>query len=115
MSSPSSYILFQYLTHPYLVERVRWFRVRAARDCYREELEILDEEFHRTHLSFTRMNEIWKVNGEKQIVLRKEDDCTARGYHAFAHHQAAIYSKLASEAWEHWNQAQSLSQHPQMA
>lgn len=93
------------------VERVRWFRARAARDRYKEELEILDEEFRRTQHSFTRTSEIWKKIGEKTFALKK--GCrVASGYRAFAHQQATIYARLADGAIKHWVEARELVNPP---
>ncbi len=93
-----------------LVERVRWFRMQAARDRFREELEIINEEFRRTLLSFTRMKEIWEAIGRKQLVLRKDTHCIAIGYHAFACRQAGIYAKLADEVEGSWTKARLQTQ-----
>ncbi len=84
------------------MERVLWFRMQAARDRHREELEIIDEEFRRTLLSFTQMREIWEAIGRKQLELRKDAHCIAIGYHAFACRQAGIYTKLANEVAGSW-------------
>lgn len=89
------------------MERVRWFRTRAALERRQEELEILDEEFRRTHLSFTKMNTIWKRIGERQFLLRKVDHRLASGYKAFACRQAAMYAKLANATADNWKTARS--------
>lgn len=87
------------------VERVRWFRMRAARDRYREEVEILNEEFRRTYQSFTRMSVIWKKIGDTQFKLHASNPPLASGYHAFASRQAAMYTKLADNTVENWKKA----------
>lgn len=94
-------------TYFYLVERVRWFRTRAARDRCTEELEILDEEFRRTHHSFTRMDVIWMAIGKDQFALRSDNDRLASGYCAYACRQAALYTKLADNTAKHWRDARS--------
>lgn len=97
-------------TYFHSVDRVRWFRTRAARDRYKEELEILDEEFKRTHCSFTRMKTMWMEIGRAQFNIRQGDSHLARGYHAFACRQAAMYEKLANNASDHWRTARALSE-----
>ncbi len=88
------------------MERVRWFRTRAACDRYREELEILNEEFRRTYQSFARMTAIWEAIGDRQKKLREKDNSRlANGYHAFAYRQAAMYAKLARNTAENWTKA----------
>lgn len=92
-----------------IVDRVRWFRTRAALDRRREELEILNEEFHRTACSFTQMSNIWMKLGDEQLVQRKDNSLLGNGYHAFAYRQAAMYSRLAQGALENWNAARPLT------
>lgn len=89
------------------VECVRWFRARAARDRYREELEILDEEFRRTWRSFTQMSVIWKTIGDRQFTEQMDNHRLASGYRAFAYRQADIYARLAHNTAENWNKARS--------
>ncbi|KAF7760546.1 hypothetical protein Agabi119p4_11222 [Agaricus bisporus var. burnettii] len=76
------------------LERVRWYREKAAVDRLREELEILEEEFRRTYKSFTRMNEVWQ-----ELAILHEN---RRGYPAYAWRQADIYSKFANECLFYW-------------
>lgn len=83
--------------------------MRAARDRYQEEVEILNEEFQRTHTTFTRMNSIWKIIGEKQSDLYKGSIRLAGGYRAFAFQQAAMYEKLADNALANWKKARLLA------
>ncbi|KAF8057825.1 hypothetical protein FPV67DRAFT_1455922 [Lyophyllum atratum] len=70
------------------MDRVKWFRDRAARDRAREEKEILEEEFRRSIASFHRMSEVWSELASKK---------PAPGYTAYCHKQAAMYSSLASD------------------
>jgi hypothetical protein len=83
--------------------------MRAARDRYNEEVEILNEEFQRTHASFTRMNTIWKTIGNRQYALHGDDFQLANGYRAFAYRQAAMYEKLACNTAVNWRTARSLT------
>lgn len=78
------------------MERVRWYREKAAVDRLREELEILEEEFRRTYKSFTRMNEVWQ-----ELAILQEN---RRGYPAYAWRQADIYSKFANECLFYWKE-----------
>ncbi|GLB39022.1 hypothetical protein LshimejAT787_0601840 [Lyophyllum shimeji] len=70
------------------MDRVKWFRDRAARDRAREEKEILEEEFRRSIASFRRMSEVWFELASKK---------PAPGYAAYCHKQAVMYSSLASD------------------
>ncbi|KAG6806627.1 hypothetical protein H0H93_002687 [Arthromyces matolae] len=69
----------------FVVDRVKWFRDRAARDRSREEKDILEEEFRRTVVSFTRMAEVWNQMASGP----------SPGSVAYAHKHAAMYNKLA--------------------
>lgn len=93
------------LTNSFEVDRVRWFRTRAAHDRCEEKLQILNEEFSRTYCSFTKMSNIWKKIGDKQFNLRKNPPRLGDGYRAFAYRQATMYTKLAKETVDHWNSA----------
>lgn len=103
----SSFLQFNSMAYVNKVERVRWFRMRAARDRYREEVEILNEEFQRMYTSFTRMSVIWKTIGDKEFELRKGDSRLANGYRAFAYRQTAMYEKLTHNTLENWKKARS--------
>ena len=63
------------------MDRVKWFRDRADRDRFREEVEILEAEFQRTVISFGRMSEVWS---------QMATDATGPGSVAYAHRKAAI-------------------------
>lgn len=93
------------------MERVRWFRARAACDRLLEEVEILDQEFRRTYNSFTKMGNIWIKVGDVQFELKA---CIgvrfAHGYRAFAYRQAGMYAKLASASLENWAKARLLTE-----
>lgn len=87
------------------MDRVCWFRTRSACNRRLEELEILDEEFRRTHHSFDQTSNIWKVIGDRQFVLKGNDHRLANGYRAFAYRQANMYTKLADSTVENWRMA----------
>ena len=77
------------------VDRVKWFRDRAARDRSREEKEVLEEEFRRTQVSFNNMTAVWT-----ELV-----SCSQRapGSAAYAYKQAAMYRGLA-RGCEEWHE-----------
>ncbi|KAJ3576610.1 hypothetical protein NP233_g319 [Leucocoprinus birnbaumii] len=85
----------EYSQDAWLIEldRVRWFRERAAVERLKEELEILEEEFRRVHISFSRMNEVWKT-------LAKNSK--SAGFASYALRQAHMHSSFAREAWIAW-------------
>jgi len=78
------------------VDRVKWFRDRAARDRAREEKEILDEEFRRTVVSFTQMADVW---------LKLAKDSQRRGFSSYAHEKSDMYCLLASGCQKDWEAA----------
>ncbi|KAJ3562098.1 hypothetical protein NP233_g9786 [Leucocoprinus birnbaumii] len=80
------------------LDRVRWFRMRAALHRLREELEILNEEFKWTIRSFRNYCEIWK---------KIADLSTGRGpgYVAYGYCQAAMYGNLAASAQSAYSDA----------
>jgi hypothetical protein len=82
------------------VDRVKWFRDRAARDRAREELEILKAEFERTKLSFTKMSDVWTTLAAK--------DATCRSSAAYAHKQASLYDALAEDCRKMYDKAIAL-------
>lgn len=54
------------------MDRVKWFRDRAARDRVQEEKEILEAEFQCTTLSFTKMSDVWtKLAAENATSLSR--------------------------------------------
>ncbi|KDQ05565.1 hypothetical protein BOTBODRAFT_122582, partial [Botryobasidium botryosum FD-172 SS1] len=71
------------------VDSVRWFRARADRDRYQEELEILPEELNRVNRHHSRMSSIWAQLAGKS---------THAGAVAYAFKKAAMYKRLAMEA-----------------
>lgn len=73
------------------VDRVKWFRDRADRDRFREEVEILEAEFERTVLSHTRMADVW---------TQLADASSGPGAEAYAHKKACMYRGLANECSE---------------
>ncbi|KAJ3575541.1 hypothetical protein NP233_g1026 [Leucocoprinus birnbaumii] len=79
------------------IERARWFRERALLERLREELEILNEEFRRTHVSFAKMEEVW--------TKLAEGEHPNAGYAAYAHRHAAMYKRLAYQCSVTWEKA----------
>lgn len=77
-----------YLTKFIVVDRVKWFRDRAARDRSQEEKEILEEEFARSERSFQRMQEVWTILAEGQ---------SHQGYKCYAYKQATMYERLLTD------------------
>ena len=71
------------------MDRVKWFRDRAARDRAREEKEILDAEFQRTIQSFTKMSDIWSTLAGKNASKHSNA--------AYARKQATLYDALAKD------------------
>ncbi|TDL13796.1 hypothetical protein BD410DRAFT_846611 [Rickenella mellea] len=67
-------------------ERVRWFREKADRDRWQEEVDILEEEFRRTIRSFQKMSATW----DKLADQNSEKG----GYVAYARRQAAMFKKM---------------------
>jgi hypothetical protein len=70
------------------VDRVKWFRDRADRDRFREEVQILQAEFERTVVSHKRMAEVW---------TQLADTVSCPGAVAYAHKKAEMYDGLAQE------------------
>ncbi len=79
--------------YDFLVERVRWFREQAAVDRLKEELELLEEEFRRTHKTHLQMSEVWGR-------LATHTDNT--GYACYARRQAHMYGLLAGDCHSIW-------------
>jgi len=71
------------------VDRVKWFRDRAERDRWKEEIEILEEEFVRTEKSHTTMMETWSALAEHR---RGQP-----GWPAYANKQSEMYRELARD------------------
>jgi hypothetical protein len=74
--------------HSTLVDQVKWFRDRADRDRFREEVQILDAEFKRTIVSFSRMSQVW---------IELSDKAVDPGNAAYACKKAAMYRGLEEE------------------
>ena len=84
-----------------IVDRVKWFRDRAACDRAREEKEILESEFDRVLHSFSRMAEAWKALAEQDAPP---------GYRSYAYQQASLYDAFCSQCWDLSFKACSLRQ-----
>lgn len=80
-----------------LVDRVKWFRDRAARDRAQEEKEILEAEFGRTIRSFTKMSDVWSKLATKNASKHSNT--------AYAQKQAALYHALAEDCRKMYNKA----------
>lgn len=81
------------------MDRVKWFRERANRDRYREEVEILEADFERTIFSHFRMAEVWTAMAENCI---KEP-----GAAAYARKKAVMYQNLSNEASKMYTDAKA--------
>ncbi|KAG6847801.1 hypothetical protein H0H93_005915 [Arthromyces matolae] len=82
------------------MDRVKWFRDRAARDRSREEKELLKEEFRRTVLSFKRMAEVWD----------SISSCQSPGSSAYAAKRSAMYYKLQTITQTTFDKAEKFSE-----
>ena len=67
---------------------MKWFRDRANRDRFRKEVQILEEEFDRTIVSFRRMSDVWT-----QLTSKVD----APGSAAYAHRKAIMYQGLEED------------------
>ena len=72
----------------HLVDRVKWFRDRSARDRSREEKEILEEELRRSVRYFKHMKNTW-------VTLATKKPNSPPGYAPYAYKQAAMYEQFA--------------------
>ena len=89
------------------VDRVRWFRTRAALQRVREEVEILEEEFRRVVCSLTRTRDAWIATNN--TTCRALDKAISQGYRCYAYRQAAVYGKLAERAQRAWDTAEGFA------
>lgn len=85
-----SLVLLRYesRTETHLVDRVKWFRERSARNRLREEKEILEEELKRTVRSFSYLRGMWNTLADRS---------SAPGEASYAHKQAAMFERLESD------------------
>lgn len=90
----------------YTVLRVQWFRARAERDRWREEVEILEAERRRIEKSHRRLAENWNI-------LAKRHGCdSARpqrhpGVAAYAYRQAkTVHERLAEHCVKEWDKTE---------
>jgi hypothetical protein len=79
------------------VDRVKWFRDRADRDRFREEVEILEAEFERTMTSFNRLSDVW---------TQLASSATGPGRAAYAWRKAVMYQGLEQECKQAYSVAQ---------
>ncbi|KAF5344859.1 hypothetical protein D9756_011191 [Leucocoprinus leucothites] len=79
------------------VERARWFRERALVDRLREELELLNEEFRRSCVTFKTMSSTWT-----KLAQRTSNK---PGFSAYASRHAAMYSEMSRKVNEQWQDA----------
>jgi hypothetical protein len=75
------------------VDRVRWFRLRAARDRRVEEVGVLKAEFCRTERSFSGLSGAWQACIKDDVVSRE-----LRGANAYASKQALMYYEMGLRA-----------------
>ncbi|EJD40326.1 hypothetical protein AURDEDRAFT_127668 [Auricularia subglabra TFB-10046 SS5] len=83
--------------------RTRWFRLRANRDRYEEEIDILHTELGRTQRTFEHMQTVWEQIAERQIAPsepapRDRSAHTWLGRRAYAFKQASIYKQRVHDA-----------------
>ncbi|KAJ3568656.1 hypothetical protein NP233_g5573 [Leucocoprinus birnbaumii] len=69
-------------------DRVHWMREKAAIERLEEEVELIEEEFRRTTLSFKKMGEVW-------TKLAGHPDDKPSGYRCYAFRMAEMYQQLA--------------------
>lgn len=81
------------------MDRVKWFRDRAACQRSPEEKEILEEEFKRTISSFDHWEKIWNELGQK------EESHSGAAIYTFQ--TAAMFAKLAFDCREGFKKAKS--------
>ncbi|KAI5115824.1 hypothetical protein M0805_007255 [Coniferiporia weirii] len=73
-------------------DRVHWFRLRASRDWWIEEVMILEEELRRLTCGLNAMADTWKN-------LSKNQDCSGDlGSSAYAARKSAIYRVMSEDA-----------------
>jgi len=82
------------------VERVQWFRDRAARDRLLEEKEILEEEFERTCKRNACMADTWKKLSRSVVVKRP-------GAASYASELSSMYLALAQDCAESQRRAKA--------
>jgi hypothetical protein len=83
------------------VDRVKWFRDRADRDRWKEEVEILDAEFQRTLVSRARMSQTWSELASKNMAQP--------GAAAYAYRQSSMYRALADECAKLYQEAKAIN------
>ena len=71
-----------------LDSRVKWFRARADRDRWQEDVEILEEELKRIQRGFTAYSDLWT-----QVASQESE-----GKAAYAYRKAAMYRVMAANA-----------------
>ncbi|KAF6747941.1 hypothetical protein DFP72DRAFT_853943 [Ephemerocybe angulata] len=74
------------------MDRVKWFRDKAVRDCAEEEKEILEEEMKRVVASFRKYADVWSHLAEEQ---RNKD---VPGKASYALHKVALYTRFCDDA-----------------
>ncbi|OCH85160.1 hypothetical protein OBBRIDRAFT_692560, partial [Obba rivulosa] len=74
-------------------ERVEWFRARAEKERYDEEVNILHAEFRRTIKSFMKMSEVWEA------AARKSD--RSPGAKAYAKQKSFMFKRMQDVATEY--------------
>lgn len=85
------FVLTVWIICCFAVDRVKWFRDRADRDRFREEVQILEAEFERTIVSHARMADVW---------AQLAGTASGPGATAYAHKKAYMYRCLSTECSE---------------
>ncbi|KAF7290181.1 hypothetical protein MIND_01331500 [Mycena indigotica] len=80
----------------FIVDRMRYFRLRASVDRATEETHILDAEFKRCKRAFTRYTDIW-------ATLAKTHKDGEMGKSAYATKQARMFAKFADRITGAWS------------
>nr|GAT45487.1 predicted protein [Mycena chlorophos] len=76
------------------MDRVQWFRARAAWQRATEEVEILEAELQRVPSRFERDRQIWTEIAEQELRMQNRDNT---GWRAYAFRKAAMYERLRDE------------------
>lgn len=92
-------------------QKVRWFRARANRDRFREEVDILHAELERTKATFARMKTVWeglsaRIKAGGEGAAAHSQSRVQLGKEAYAAKQASIYAQWAEDARMHCDEAE---------
>lgn len=70
---------------------MRWYRAKAEKERWHEEVDILHEEFARTYWAFLFFSRAWQLAGNKHNPAKP-------GYVAFALERSSMYAQMAAKA-----------------